>query len=91
MKVQGTHTNLLDILDVVQLQNVSDIKTAVRTATADISVEGGSSSRFHILRQNSTDCKIIFLSRLRITVVKEKNEEKSVSETMTLKVTFNKV
>ena len=38
--------NLLDILDMVELQNVSEIKTSVKTATADISVEGGSSSRF---------------------------------------------
>ena len=33
-----------------------------------------------------THCEIIFFVRLRITVVTDKNEEKSVSETMTLKV-----
>ena len=48
MKVEGRHTNLLDILDVVQLQNVSEIRTTLKTCCADISVEGGGSSRFSI-------------------------------------------
>ena len=51
--MQGTHANLLDILDVVELQNVSEIKTTLKSATADISVEGGSPSRFCVFLRKS--------------------------------------
>ena len=46
VKEHGKHVNILDVLDVVELQNISEIKNSLKTASAEISVEGGSSSRF---------------------------------------------
>jgi len=57
----------VDILDNVEVEKAEDMKTTIRTTTADTDIEGAN------------------ISRLRITVVVDKNEEESLSKTMTMK------
>jgi len=63
----GSHPNVIETIDAVIMSNVSDIRNNVKTDTAQMSIEGGNSSR------------------LRITVLKQKDEEKSVAQSMTMK------
>ena len=60
---------MLNILDVVQLQRVEKINTAVQTATADLSIEGANVSRYTAVQTATADLSIEGADVSRYTAV----------------------
>ena len=65
------------------------MKYTVRTATADLDIEGANISRSEDEGEMHNSFVKSISSRLRMTVVVEKDEEESLAKTMTMKVNWD--
>ena len=73
----------------MELEKTEDMKTTLRTATAEMNIEGANTSRSELPQKKAIIGTDKIVCRLRITVVVDKNEEESLSKTMTIKVVLN--
>ena len=45
----GSHNNTIDVLDLIMMVNVPDLKINIKTDNALLSIEGGNSTRLNLL------------------------------------------